>query len=357
MQIYKLIPVFIIMSIFLGCSKLQKELPQPTSPGTVHNAAWNDTASADFHGKYLKAKNWKKDDCVQCHAVDFSGGTSRISCYDCHNSYPHKKGWIQSDNVFFHGVFLKNNNWDLMSCKICHGIGYDGGSITNVSCMTSGCHLDENQNKKSPEACNTCHGNFSSPENLVVSWAPPRGIDGSTDSTHRSVGAHQVHIATGKLGKNLKCGECHNVPANVFTNGHIDSDLPAEVVMNDTLSRLITANGTLIPNPSFNNSDLKCSNTYCHGNWKLRKAASTNQFGYADSIMVGANFSPKWVGGAVEAACGTCHALPPTGHIASSINACANCHSGVVNNAGVIIDKSKHINGKINVFGQEKWMN
>lgn len=410
MQFYKLTLIIIVLIVFSGCSKLQKELPQPTSPTAVHSTGWNDTASSNFHGLYLKSRNWKKDDCVQCHASDFSGGTSNtscygchqsyphkagildktsqfyhgyllklidwnssscqkchgydynggrseVACYQCHNSYPHKSGWKQTGNSLFHGVYLKNNNWNLQSCQNCHGSNYDGGSITDKGCMSSGCHIDEAQNKKSPEACNTCHGKFNSPANLIISWAPPRGIDGSTDSTHRSVGAHQMHLSTGKIGNSLKCNECHNVPVQVFSTGHLDSNLPAEVVMNDTLARLITGNGSLVPNPAYDNVSLRCSNTYCHGNWKLRRANSTNQFGYADSIMVGANYSPLWNGGASEAVCGSCHGLPPTGHIASNINACTNCHTGVVNNAGQIIDKTKHINGKINVFGQEKWMN
>ncbi|MDP4196679.1 MAG: hypothetical protein Q8940_16615, partial [Bacteroidota bacterium] len=73
---------------------------------------------------------------------------------------------------------------------------------------------------------------------------------------------------------------------------------------------------------------------------------------------VGANFSPKWtqVDGS-QAACGTCHGLPPKGHIGYPNNlpvtACGNsgCHSGVVDINGNIIDKNKHINGAINVRG------
>lgn len=352
-----IVAVISILIMIQACSKLQKELPEPTSPNIVHSAGWIDTSSANFHGKYLKNINWKKENCIQCHASDFSGGTSNVSCYNCHKSYPHRIGWIQSGNASFHGTFLKNNNWNLISCRRCHGVDYDGGSITDISCMKSGCHVDDVQNKKSPETCNTCHGNFSAKADLVTSWAPPKGIEGSTDSLHRSVGAHKIHLVSGKIGKSLKCNECHNVPDQLYASGHIDSDPPAEVIMADTLSRLVTANGTNIPNPAYDYTALKCSNTYCHGNWKLRRATSSNPFGYSDSVMVGAKFSPSWVGGAVEAACGTCHNIPPTGHIASSLTSCGNCHSGVVDNSGAIIDKTKHINGKINVFGQEKWMN
>ncbi len=68
--------------------------------------------------------------------------------------------------------------------------------------------------------------------------------------------------------------------------------------------------------------------------------------------MVGNNFSAKWnqVDGS-QAECGSCHGLPPTGHQASTLTACVNCHIGVVDNQGNIIDKTKHINGVKNVFG------
>ncbi len=70
--------------------------------------------------------------------------------------------------------------------------------------------------------------------------------------------------------------------------------------------------------------------------------------------MVGANASPLWTGGSSEAACGTCHALPPTGHIPQTITACVNCHSPVVDATGNISDKTLHINGRINAFGTER---
>jgi hypothetical protein len=109
------------------------------------------------------------------------------------------------------------------------------------------------------------------------------------------------------------------------------------------------------PNPSYHYDSLKCSNTFCHGNWKLRKSASRNQFIYADSVIVGNKFSPLWTGGSSQANCGTtCHNLPPAGHIQYNISVCSSCHSGIIDNAGNIIDRTKHINGKINVFGTEK---
>ncbi len=401
---------FIIIILFGGCSKLQKELPEPTLPTVIHSKGWEIVSSENFHGKFLHQKQWKLTNCVSCHGSDFGGGTSGFSCYTCHNSYPHRVGFLQKNSAYYHGLYLKNESWvtsscqgchgadltggnsgvkcatchdsfphkagwkvaaqttfhgkylrgkewDMQLCRGCHGTNYDGGTVTNVSCMTLNCHVDKYLAGKSPEACNTCHGKFSEREIIVSSWAPPKSIDGDSVTTSRGVGAHQNHLATNTIGLTVKCAECHSVPNQTFVSGHLDSNLPAEVIMNDTLARLITANGLLVPNPTYQTTNSTCSNIYCHGNWRLRRVNSTAQWGYADSIMVGANRSVVWTGGSNEAACGTCHANPPTGHIAATLSTCGNCHTGIVNSGGLIIDKFKHINGKIMLFGIEKNMN
>jgi hypothetical protein len=69
--------------------------------------------------------------------------------------------------------------------------------------------------------------------------------------------------------------------------------------------------------------------------------------------MVGLNYTPTWTNGAADASCGSCHGIPPKGHIAVPISTCGSCHFGIVSTDGKIIDKSKHINGKVNVFDQE----
>ncbi len=218
--------------------------------------------------------------------------------------------------------------------------------------MKSGCHVDANNAAKSPEACSTCHGNFKAAANDLIAAAPPKTVLGVTDPTARGVGAHQKHLATGTTGKTLKCQECHTVPSQLTSSGHLGT-LPAEVVFNDTLAQLKSGNGSLIPNPSYDPATLKCNNTFCHGNWKIRKATSSSQFVYTDSVMVGVNDSPVWTGGVAAATCISCHGMPPKGHLVLEVSSCGTCHVGVVDNNGQIVDKTKHVNGKINVFGQE----
>jgi hypothetical protein len=70
--------------------------------------------------------------------------------------------------------------------------------------------------------------------------------------------------------------------------------------------------------------------------------------------MVGANYTPVWTKGSTDAACGKCHGLPPTGHLPYPLTQCGICHMGIISGTGTIIDKVKHINGKINVFDTER---
>ena len=318
-------------------------------PSYPHLQGWENPAAAAAHGRYLKTKGWQLQECASCHGSSFTGGTSGQSCFTCHSSYPHPANFAGTSG---HPLYLYNQNYPFAQCQTCHGATYAGGSVTNVSCMQSGCHVDASNNPKSPEACNTCHGVFNAAANDLLSAAPPKSVLRETASTARGVGAHQKHLKTGVVGKSVKCEECHTAPSQVFSPGHLGT-LPAEVVFNDTLAGLATAGKTYVPKPSYDPSTLKCNNTYCHGNWKLRKATSSAPLAYADSVMVGANGSPVWTGGSAEVACGSCHGIPPQGHFKVDISTCGTCHYGIVSTDGKIIDRAKHMNGKVNVFGQE----
>ncbi|HKK43819.1 MAG TPA: CxxxxCH/CxxCH domain-containing protein [Bacteroidales bacterium] len=243
----------------------------------------------------------------------------------------HKVGNLNVNSPDFHGNVVRLNNWSMKECQQCHSADYSGGN-TGASCFK--CHTSA----EGPEACNTCHGDFKDASKI----APPRDTKGNTANTADGVGAHQNHLYTNTLGKKVECSDCHVVPASLGATGHIDSPLPAEVNFSGLADTNIATNATFDP------ATLTCSNVYCHGNFEFKKADAdpTNQFAYTSDKMVGNNFSPVWnkVDG-TQAKCGTCHGLPPTGHIQTPITACYLCHQGVVDEMGNIIDKDKHING------------
>ncbi|MDP3684367.1 MAG: hypothetical protein Q8S01_10580, partial [Ignavibacteria bacterium] len=91
--------------------------------------------------------------------------------------------------------------------------------------------------------------------------------------------------------------------------------------------------------------------------FKKADASSVSQNQYTADKMVGNKRSPKWnVIDGSEVKCSSCHGKSdadpsPIGHIPYTIDQCVWCHSTVVDASGTIIDKSRHINGKANVFG------
>lgn len=268
-----------------------------------------------------------------------------IGCSELKNDLPqepeltvHKEGILDQNSPDFHGNVIRNAMWDMRSCKQCHASDYSGGTA-GASCLT--CH----DQLAGPENCSTCHGSSTSP-------APPRDLNGNTLTSAVGVGAHQVHLGESSIIKTISCTQCHVVPENVYQSGHVDSGSPAEI----TFGFIPLTN--LGINSAYDNSTATCSNTYCHGNWEFSWATSRYQsVAWLDSTKMTGNNQPViWneVDG-TQAECGTCHGLPPEGHISYPINLCGSCHSGIVDTDGNIVDslKYKHINGLKNVFGDE----
>jgi predicted CxxxxCH...CXXCH cytochrome family protein len=310
---YLFLALFALLSGLLvsSCTELKTDLP--SSPGTsgIHGPGWSEKASANFHGTWLKSKGYDLSKCATCHSSSFTGGTS------------------------------------------------------GVSCGNSGCHVDLNGAPKSPASCNTCHGTFAGLAGDTVSFAPPQNTGGDTAVTARGVGGHWMHLAGTRIAVPLRCGDCHNVPASLFASGHLDSPLPAEVQINSVRGRTVTNEPTtdeydsalplFTPNPTYDPVTGKCSNVYCHGNFK--NGNTTN--------------APMWTAArGTQAVCGSCHgdvtksdpverAWPKSESQGGSHldffagAACADCHDGVVDANMVIIDSTKHMNGKLNVFGGE----
>ena len=302
----------------------------------VHQAGINNLTSPDFHGNFIATKKILMKECNYCHGDNFAGGVASPACTNCHSRIStHKDGIIDPASSNFHGKFIASLNWDMSKCTECHGNNYAGG-VASPSCNK--CHT----NTGGPEACNTCHGDFNNPSLI----APPVDRNRKTDVTLASVGAHSSHLINLKIGPVVKCSDCHVVPTALNSPGHIDATSKAEVVLTAKYSDYQVSTGLYDP------STIKCSNTYCHGNFSFSKATSQWAFAYISDQIVGENFQPTWnkVDGS-QSACGTCHGLPPQGHMEAELKGCGTCHTGVVDDHGKIIDKTKHMNGKIDVFG------
>ncbi len=248
----------------------------------------------------------------------------------------HPEGINNPKSANFHGVLIQNINWKLSECQNCHAADYSGG-ITGASCLN--CH---NQ-PTGPEACNTCHGDFNNPSII----APNKG-------------AHFKHLYTAMNAKQVLCVACHQIPAGFNSPGHIDETKGAEVIFSSLALLETNEPGTqdydaslplFTPNPTYTKTNQSCGNTYCHGYFKN---------GNTENVV-------SFTSGSAGAKCGSCHGdvttgnpLPKTsaqGGTHPNVASCNACHSGVVdlvNGKWVIIDPSKHINGLLNIFGQER---
>jgi predicted CxxxxCH...CXXCH cytochrome family protein len=384
------ITIISIVILFDGCSKLQENITQPKTI-SIHSKGDLDTSSTNFHGNVLKANNFNLDGCKQCHAANFQGGITDVSCYNCHN-YPHQQGYLDTTSVNFHGTVLKANNFSTDACSRCHAADFKGGN-TNISCI--GCHnyphpqgmtdstsssfhgkiimankfvMDECQKchgndfsgngssllncrtchtqPEGPLACNTCHGNFGDPTKI----APPRDINGNTSTDFITVGAHISHLYENDLAV-VACENCHKVPNANNIKDHFNPGPLVKIVVLDSL-----AIHGIASNAAFDTNTGTCSNTYCHGNFEFKKsdASTERQFAYTSDKMTGNYKTVKWnILDGSQAPCGSCHGtadgfISPEGHIKLPIQQCVACHSTVVNAKGEIIDKTRHINGLIN---------
>jgi predicted CxxxxCH...CXXCH cytochrome family protein len=361
-----IILVLLIFGIY-ACSELDDKSPVKSKVITevdTHGKGWTDTTSQNFHGKVLKSVSWSKyellniknngvEDCRKCHGQDLKGGTSGVSCYKCHSAYPHATNWTSaSDTTDFHGKFVrKAYNWDYTKCGACHGTNLKGGGNGEVSCFK--CHQSAQTDLLS---CNTCHGRFISSSSDTAGFAPPTDLNGNSSTSYVGVGAHQSHLtAKNSLAGKLNCVSCHGSMPNTIKdathiNGAVNTsfgDLAKTVTNEATTSDYDKELSTITPNPSFNGTS--CANSYCHGNFKN-----------------GNNYSPSWTQiDKGEAKCGTCHGdastenpLPKTssqGGTHPNVTSCNTCHSQVVDTDNKTIkDASKHINGKLNIFSEER---
>jgi hypothetical protein len=164
--IIKLLASVMVAGLIGGCTKNPTTIdasgresnPAYSKLGVVypHPADW-----AQLHGEqYLKASS----SCTTCHGEKLDGGASKVSCSQCHASYPHTAFWAKPEN---HGATF-GKILDAINSKYPHA-------------------NDENRKKaKEANECTVCHK------------APAAG-----------------RIPDPKSAKNLSCNSCHvGVPHN-----------------------------------------------------------------------------------------------------------------------------------------------
>ncbi len=274
--------------------------------------------------------------CKSCHGDnnkpnDYFGGSSGVSCYQCHDGgpsgHPNFKAWISSDSADYHGGIFWENGWDFSYCQKCHGDDFTGG-VVDFSC--SNCHTS------GVGSCTNCHGD------RATSFAyPPKDIFNNTDSTLISIGAHRAHMESEIA--DVRCEECHKVPGYFLDEGHLGADNIAEV----EFGVVATDSSTL--SLTWTRSQASCENVYCHGSFSFAKSESSSSWAYTEEFITGNDSLVIWTG-TEELNCTSCHDLPPNGHLGSYTQIeCYSCHGSMIDSNGNIIDKAKHVNGQINL--------
>jgi len=239
----------------------------------------------------------------------------------------HPSGWVDPSSADFHGKWFSANDWNLNGCKSCHGSDYSGGT-SGVSCNT--CHTG------TPESCNTCHGNSSH-------IYPPLALNGASQNTDRGVGAHVSHLTTDstmRFSKVVACNECHLPVSSFSDSSHIIKDgKNAAGIVFGTLARTVTDGVT--PNPQWDQNQQTCSSVYCHGMFKNGNNGAAPVFNDPSSVV-----------------CGSCHGNASTGsslpggthpNLYPSITQCWLCHGGVMNPNGTFKDRTRHVNGIVDI--------
>jgi predicted CxxxxCH...CXXCH cytochrome family protein len=171
-----------------------------------------------------------------------------------------------------------------------------------------------------PNACIACHGSADRSTGTVDNAAPPLDLSGNSDVIYPGVGAHQIHLQPAETHAAIQCTECHIVPERTDTPGHADDPLPAEL----TFGALAKTGGR---SPSYSATARSCSDTYCHREAEARWTEPRSS----------------------DAACGSCHGLPPATPDHPQSPACATCHGMVVDADRKIIAPSLHVNGTVEV--------
>jgi predicted CxxxxCH...CXXCH cytochrome family protein len=297
------------------------------------------------------------------------GANGTMTCSSCHtdmSTLTETPEYLQLGSHKRHAVD------SAYACSVCHGAGYSASTVAaphadgtiNVSftgraatttysqpannlpgdgygtCSTSACHGRATRNwgvNTTLPTCEKCHGSANTAQTSGVF----KDTAGSPASSY--VGTHVSHLAgTHNYSNPIACNECHTVPAGVNSFGHMTS-LPARLVWGSLSMHPSTAGGVegaaMVPEYS-GGPGRQCSNTYCHAG--IRKPSDGTPQGTGPAPAWG---DPAYLGGS---GCGKCHGNPPAYPHPASIN-CSACHNHVAQSNIAFVDKSKHINGSVEV--------
>ena len=415
-----------VSGIGMTCDRCHGAFANLTSGRHVNgNVSWNLSAiaaSAKYSGQNIgstnapaPSANYGQCTNLYCHSnVQGATGTggptfyatpkwgdpSTAACGSCHSYLPTTGGHIQHTN----------DPVTAFDCHICHNTGgtTNPGSHANGTinmafvglgkntqylvsgvptsavtpgtaygrCSNSDCHGRYTRNwgpSTGLTLCEKCHGSRTSVGGFYNTAGP-----GSTQSVYTSsVGVHDIHLQQTHAARRAtfarftsynsgyNCNQCHFTPTGPYSQGHMDTALPAEVRFThlSSIGQNATKYGNYTTLASYN-GDRSCSNVWCHGGGMNSNTLSGP---YAtvvdDAASVGATLNlvtpvvPRWntpyLTGNAASDCTKCHNYPPPAptasyqHYGKTLTDCTTCHGHVNANATGFKNKALHADGKV----------
>jgi predicted CxxxxCH...CXXCH cytochrome family protein len=244
-----------------------------------------------------------------CHGATLSGGTLTEPVFTAAD------GGGAAVCGSCHGFPPPPPHVDSTDCGSCHATIRPGGATPDTAVfLDPASHINGRLEVSAANSCDSCHGGGGAA-------SPPRDLEGNTEPTAQRVGAHVAHLAGSDWRREIVCTNCHVVPAEVGSAGHIDGDNQAEVPFD-----------AMNPVGTYAAATATCQNLYCHGNGRASNGAMVwNQPTTLD--------------------CNSCHGTTGRAlgdghgeHLGEGVP-CAECHQAVVDRNRNIIGAPLHING------------
>jgi hypothetical protein len=124
-----------LLLVLAGCGSKNPNSTFSTASGGAHTAAnW-------LPAGHMTAANSDLGSCAVCHGSDYSGGTSKVACTECHmgdqqNVHPLDWGYLAYAK---HGAYAKTTGIASCNNMYCHGKTLTGVATSGPSCTS--CHL------------------------------------------------------------------------------------------------------------------------------------------------------------------------------------------------------------------------
>lgn len=150
------------------------------------------------------------DYCSDCHGIDFKGGTSEISCFNCHSTSPHAKPWLKSAGATTN-IHSTTDPTNATACGRCHANGAKL-SIPTTPPANAGCFNST-----------LCHGAASGhPAGWSNGASHGAAAKAQPDASHGFAYCTLCHNTDFVSGPGTSCKSCHSTAphSSAWGNSH-----------------------------------------------------------------------------------------------------------------------------------------